>query len=187
MTRRRLILRSSMFIVILLAVVTASGFLLFNRAPSDPLRSADVIVVLGGEHDGREDYGLQLARQGVAPVLLLSNPYDADDPLVPQMCDRHVAAVEVICRRPDPLTTRGEALFTHQLAEERQWHTFVIVTWRYHLPRARYVFSRCFDDDPHTLVMRAVPREYDYSPLDWEGVYLYQYAGFAKAWIESAC
>lgn len=186
MTLRRFIVWLCSSVAVVLVVVTASGFLLFNMAASDPLRPVDAMVVLGGEHDGRELHGLQLAQQGLAPVLLLSNPYD-DDPVMSQMCDRRIDKVEVICERPDPLTTGGEALFTHRLAAERNWHTFVIVTWRYHLPRARYVFSHCFADEPHTLIMRAVPRAYDYSLLDWESVYFYQFAGFVKAWAEPAC
>ncbi|MDQ8027603.1 MAG: hypothetical protein REJ23_02675, partial [Brevundimonas sp.] len=37
------------------------GYFLFYRSHEDTLRRADAIVVLGGEHDGREQYGIDLA------------------------------------------------------------------------------------------------------------------------------
>ena len=54
--------------------------MLFANAKVDELQRVDAIVVLGGEHDGREDYRLNLARAGWAPTVVMSNPYDTGDP-----------------------------------------------------------------------------------------------------------
>lgn len=69
-----------------LLLIGASGFILFTNAPTDPLQRADAVVVLGGEHDGREDYGIALARNGWAPTVLISNPYHSSDPVMRRVC-----------------------------------------------------------------------------------------------------
>jgi uncharacterized SAM-binding protein YcdF (DUF218 family) len=179
--------QASILVVVVLAVdVAVSGFLVFANARTDDLRQADAIIVLGGEHDGREDYGISLAREGWAPTVVISNPYDDWDPVMKRVC-RPAADVEVICARPDPLTTRGEAVLMQRLALERNWSTIIVVSWRYHLPRARLVFDQCFSDRPGSTVMVAVPRRYRYSLFRWEFVFAYQWAGLAKALAQGEC
>ena len=179
--------QASILVVVVIAVdVAVSGFLVFANARTDDLRQADAIIVLGGEHDGREDYGISLAREGWAPTVVISNPYDDWDPVMKRVC-RPAADVEVICARPDPLTTRGEAVLVQRLALERNWSTIIVVSWRYHLPRARLVFDQCFSDRPGSTVMVAVPRRYRYSLFRWEFVFAYQWAGLAKALAQGEC
>jgi uncharacterized SAM-binding protein YcdF (DUF218 family) len=173
-------------LVVLLVDVGVSGQLVFANARADELQRSDAIVVLGGEHDGREEYGLSLARAGWAPTVVVSNPYDADDLVMEQIC-RPVPDVEVMCVRPDPLTTRGEAMLMRRLAHERNWKKVIVVSWRHHLPRARLVFRQCFSDEPGASVMVAVPRRYHYSPVGWELVFAYQWAGLAKAFAQGEC
>ena len=168
-------------------MVGASGFVLFTHASEDPLERADAIVVLGGEHDGREDYGVSLARDGWAPTVLISNPYPADDPVMERVCRESDDNVEVICLAPDPLTTRGEALMAQRLARERSWSKIIVVSWRYHLPRAKFIFDQCFVDRDDAVLMRAVPRRYQQSILSWELTYLYQYGGLVKALVQGRC
>ncbi len=88
----------------------AGGYLLFTRPHSDPLTKADAIVVLGGDNDGRFEYGLSLARQGYASTVVLSNSYldkPADLPSFQQACASGTASITVICFvPPDPFTTR---------------------------------------------------------------------------------
>lgn len=167
--------------LVLLLLLGASGFILFTNAKTDPLQPADAVVVLGGEHDGREDHGIALARSGWAPVVLISNPYQPSDPVMRRVCGESDGKVEVICLSPFPSTTRGEAEMARRLANERAWRKVIVVTWKYHVPRARRVFRQCFSTDPNAVVMEAVPRRYDYSPAQWEYIYAYQYGGLLKA------
>ena len=157
------------------------GFRLFTVDHSDTLRKADAIVVLCGEHDGREDYGLALARAGYADTVLISDPYwprTPEDALMDRVCGDPPPGIEVRCLRPAPSTTRGEAMITARLAAERGWSRIIVVSWRFHLVRARYIFRQCFGGE---LVLRSVPRAYDFSPPLWAFTYAYQYAGIAKA------
>jgi uncharacterized SAM-binding protein YcdF (DUF218 family) len=173
-------------LVVVVVDVGISGHIVFANSRVDQLQRVDAIIALGGEHDGREDYALDLARAGWAPAVVLSNPYDAGDPVMARVC-REVPDIEVMCVRPDPLTTRGEAILMRRLADEHGWGTIMVVSWRYHLPRARLIFRQCFSAEPGSAVMVAVPRRYRFSVLGWELVFAYQWAGLAKAVVQGEC
>lgn len=165
--------------ILLFAVVYGGvGAQLFVRDHQDALRPVDAVVVLGGEHDGREDYGLRLAQQGYARTVVISDPSGGQSPVMRRACAAGTADIEVLCFDPDPPTTRGEAMQVQRLANERQWQSVIVISWRFHLVRARYIFGQCFDGQ---TVMRSVPRDYDANPLTWTFRIGYQYAGFAKA------
>jgi uncharacterized SAM-binding protein YcdF (DUF218 family) len=176
--------------LIALLDIWVSGYILFRKASDDPLAKADAIVVLGGEHDGREDYAIGLAKQGWASTVVLSNPYLQPDPVMERVC-RNVqdkrTPIEVMCPVPSPLTTRGEAIMMGKLASDRSWTKIIVVTWQYHVPRARLIFRQCFSDEPGATVMRGVPRRYEFSLVTWASVYTYQFAGFAKAIAQGDC
>lgn len=174
-------------VLALVVLIGISGYFLFTNAPSDALQRADAIIVLGGEHDGREDYGISLARDGWAPTVVLSNPYPDGDPIMQRVCSPPGGGIEVLCERPDPVTTRGEAEVMRKLAAERSWHEIIVVTWRYHMPRARWIFRQCFSRDPNAVVMQAVPRQYDFSVGHWVFVYAYQDFAMVKALIQGQC
>ncbi|MCJ0891950.1 YdcF family protein [Rhodococcus sp. ARC_M5] len=185
MFRGRLLLFLAFAIpVVLVSLIGVGGYVAFTKARVDPLTSADAIVVLGGEHDGREAYGISLAEQGLANTVVLSDPYGSADPTMKKACATSSPQFEVLCIPPVPSTTRGEAIFTQELARERGWNHVIVVTWRYHLPRARYIFDQCFDG---TVTMRPTPRAYDFSLVEWEFTYLYQIAGFVKAGVQGPC
>ena len=177
---RRLGISMLAIVVVLTIGAGVVGFLLFNRDQGDPLQKADAIVVLGGEWDGRVDYGLDLARSGYADTVVLSDGY-GDHRLreVTDACDRGPTGIRVICFRPDPYTTQGEAKYTAQLARRYQWTRLIVVSWNYHLVRARYIFRQCFDG---ALIMRPVPRSYaDVGVARWAWIYAYQYTALIKA------
>ncbi|MGK2880795.1 MAG: YdcF family protein [Mycobacterium sp.] len=155
-------------IAVVLVAVGISGYFLLTRAPQDTLRPVDAIVVLGGEHDGREQYALTLARQGLSKTVVMSNPYGSGSPAMRDFCASPQDGIEVICRVPNPGTTRGEALLARDLATERGWDSIIVLTWQYHLPRTRFIFDQCYSSRPGAVLYTAVPRRYDYSVLRWE-------------------
>jgi uncharacterized SAM-binding protein YcdF (DUF218 family) len=177
-------------VVVVLVNVWISGYFLFRSASSDPLQKADAIVVLGGEHDGREDYGIGLAKDGWARTVVISNPYEDSDGIMKRVCrdvEGPEGPVEVMCRVPPLLTTRGEAMMMRGLADERSWKRIIVVSWQYHLPRARMVFRQCFSREDGATIMHAVARRYRYTLLEWEFVYAYQWGGLAKAIALGGC
>lgn len=167
-----------------IAGVGVVGYFVYNKSSVDSVRPVDAIVVLGGERDGREAYGIELARQGVSKNVVLSNPYRKGDKEMAALCAIKDVRFTVSCIPPDPKTTRGEALFTRELAARNGWNSVLVISWRYHLPRARYIFSQCFGGE---IIMRPVPREYDFSLAEWEYTYLYQTVGFVKAIAQGRC
>jgi uncharacterized SAM-binding protein YcdF (DUF218 family) len=169
------------FAVVIVVLNGVAGYIIFGNAADSAVSHVDAVVVLGGEHDGREGYGLALARQGLASTVVLSDPYPSADPLMTQICLRRYDAVEVICSRPDPATTRGEAIMTRRLAIERNWKKILIVSWRYHLPRARLLFYQCLSIMGVSIAAKSVPRHYVLPVWYWQYIYLYQFAGIAKA------
>ena len=60
---------------LLLAAVAAAGYPVFVRPQTDPLRRADAILVVGcADPLPRYRYAFELASQGWAPTLLVSDP-----------------------------------------------------------------------------------------------------------------
>lgn len=181
--RRRVLLVAGLTVAILVGFGVA-GTRFYAHARFDPLQKVDAIVVLGGAHDGRESYGIDLARRGYASQVVLSDPYRSSDERMREFCATRMPGVRVRCFVPDPATTRGEAEGIRELAVSNGWERVMVISWRYHLPRARFIFGRCADTD---IVVRPVPRDYDYSVLRWAREYLYQTAAFAKAATVDRC
>ncbi|WP_264068169.1 YdcF family protein [Mycolicibacterium komossense] len=175
---RRAALAAAAVILPALLVFYTAGYFLFTRPHGDLLGKADAIVVLGGDKDGRIDYGLDLARQGYADTVVISNSYDAGDPTIARACASGTATITVICFRPSPFTTRGEAMFVERAAAQQQWKHVIVVSWNFHLIRARYIFHQCFDG---TVTMRPAPHVYPYDLVQWTYIYAYQFGGLVKA------
>jgi uncharacterized SAM-binding protein YcdF (DUF218 family) len=100
----------------------------------------DAIVVLGGAGD-RLDFGMQLARDGRAPYLVLSMGLSW---LPAGICTHHVGPATVICCRPNPDTTQGEAEGASRLAKRYGWRSLVLVTTQDQVWRAHLRFQRCY-------------------------------------------
>ncbi len=185
--RTRVIAVLVITVVVLVAGVGLYGSLVLMRTPNDRVKKADAVVVLGGEHDGREAYGVKLAEKLGAGTVVLSNPYRAGDKVMRKLCDTVQGDVEVICERPIPSTTRGEAIFTDRLATERQWRRVVVVSWRYHLIRARLIFDQCAAASGASLAFVAVPRRYLQTVAQFSYIFAYQVGGTLKALIQGEC
>ena len=169
--------------VALAALAVAAGYPVYVRPQIDTVRKADAILVLGGTSTGaRYRYGLDLARQGWAPTLVLSNPYGSEDRLVTGLCQTPQPRLNIVCFDPDPRTTLGEGVQLRRLADENHWETVIGVTSVPHVSRARYIIGKCFDGE---LVMVASPTRL--GPVGWTWMYIYQTAGYIKAALQPDC
>ncbi|MEZ5408859.1 MAG: YdcF family protein [Acidimicrobiales bacterium] len=127
------------------AAATAVLFVMRDDADR-PLAPADAVVVLAGGRSERLDHGLRLAASGAAPVLVISNGDEPDWPEARAICRGGPGlptGVEVLCPRPDPQRTAGEATMVARLAAERGWRRVVVVTSDFHALRSRLWFERC--------------------------------------------
>jgi uncharacterized SAM-binding protein YcdF (DUF218 family) len=118
---------------------------LFVWPPQHPAAKADAVVVLAGGRGPRLAKGLELVRQGIAPVLVVSDGWSPQWPEANRLCAGRAAPAKVVCFRPDPYDTHGEAEGFTRLAQRHGWNSVVVVTSRYHLVRASMLFDRCFD------------------------------------------
>jgi uncharacterized SAM-binding protein YcdF (DUF218 family) len=150
-----------------------------------PGEKVDAVVALGGLVESA-DYAQQLVRSGVAPVLVLSNPYKPDEALpVHQACAppaRLAASYRVICFAPDPATTRGEAREIQALAEANGWTRIAVVAPIFHVSRARVLVRRCF---PGTVLMLPPPLHVAWN--SWTYQYVRQTAGYVKVAARRSC
>jgi uncharacterized SAM-binding protein YcdF (DUF218 family) len=146
MTRRRAAGIAALVLAGGLAAATARWIL---WPDTDEPGRADAVVVLGGGAGERLPAALELVKQGVAPVLLVSH----GEREAPELCGRE-EPFEVICFEPKPDRTRGEAAYAARLARERGWRSILVVTSRYHAVRARMLFRRCFDGEVRAVGVR---------------------------------
>ena len=123
-----------------LALAVASVFL-FILYDDDEVTKADAVVVLAGSKF-RLPVALRLIERGVAPVLVVSDGLDPRSPRTVRLCRE---GANVLCPKPNPYSTRGEAQLVAKLARERGWDSIVVVSSRFHLFRARTLFERCYD------------------------------------------
>ena len=123
-----------------LAVTSVPLFILYD---DDRVAKADAVLALAGENQ-RLPIALELVERGVAPVLVISDGLDPRWTQANRLC-RFGDPARIVCLRPEPYSTRGEARLAGRLARERGWDSLVVVTSRFHLFRARALFERCFD------------------------------------------
>jgi uncharacterized SAM-binding protein YcdF (DUF218 family) len=84
--------------------------------------------------------------------------------------------IEVICFRPNPVNTRGEAEFVAKLAAQRHWQRIVVIPDGTQTTRARLLFKRCTG-----IGLEMVPVHDDFTQLV-EGV-AYEWGALIKALI----
>lgn len=128
---------------------------------------ADAVFLFAGGRGERLDRALSLMEEGIASTLVIS--HGEDWPEGRRLCEEETR-FEVVCFRPEPDTTRGEAQYVGRLAAERDWDRVVVVTSTYHVARSRILTERCASaevemvganprlDPPHAL--RVVVREW---------------------------
>ena len=139
---RRPLLLIALTLVAALAVASAPLFILYD---DDRVAKADVVIVLAGEKR-RLPVALELVERGVAPLLVISDGLDPRWTQANRLC-RFGDPEKIVCVRPEPYSTRGEARLVARLGRERGWDSIVVVTSRFHLFRARTLFERCFDGE----------------------------------------
>ncbi|HUQ22279.1 MAG TPA: YdcF family protein [Gaiellaceae bacterium] len=135
----RVLLTIASPLVAALAVLSVPLFILYD---DDEVTNADAVMVLAGNRS-RLPVALDLVERGAAPVLVISDGLDPRWTTANRLC-RFGGPVRIVCPRPDPYSTRGEARLAARLARERGWRSLIVVSSRFHLFRARKLFQRCF-------------------------------------------
>jgi uncharacterized SAM-binding protein YcdF (DUF218 family) len=180
--RRPRIRRWVVSVCLLLIAAVIGGLPVYVRPQVDQLRHADAILILGGPHYSRYPFGFDLATQGWATNVVVSNPHGANDPWMTGFCADPHHPFNLHCFVPDPPTTKGEGQELRRLAAQNGWRTIIVVTFRPHVSRARFILEQCFDGD---LIMVAPPGPI--SAPRWASEYVYQTVGYLRAVLQPGC
>ena len=129
----------------LAAAWLVAAMFLFVWPDDDEPRREDAIVVLAGGKSLRLDKALELVGDGVSRTLVLSDGRDPGWPEANRLCNGARRELDVVCFRPDPYSTRGEAEDVAALARRHGWKRLAVVTSTTHVYRARLLFERCLD------------------------------------------
>jgi hypothetical protein len=131
--------------------------------PTAPCSTLNTVVVVAGEHDGREDYGISFAQAARAPVVVCRIPKEDGDAVVARVCSQAIPG----CTRfaPLPFTANDQRRGGDGPLHGRRagWSKIIVVTWRRHPPRARLVFRQCLSDASGSVITATVPHSYHYS------------------------
>jgi uncharacterized SAM-binding protein YcdF (DUF218 family) len=147
--------------------------ILFVWPRQDEPRKPDAVVVLSGARKTRLAKGLELVRAGIAPTLVISGGGAPGWTEANRLCDE-MEPFRVVCFRPRPDSTHGEAADVARIARERGWRSLVVVTSRYHVTRSRLLFRRCTDADIGAVAARTSPLSMAMNlPFEW-GKFLWQ-------------
>jgi len=169
--------RAATTVVTAVLGVALAGVPVLVAPPQDPPGTADVVVVLGPPQAWRVDWARELVADGRASAILLF----ADDPATVPLCSQ-TAPVPVVCHRPDPYTTRGEARTLRAEMSARGWRTATVITAAPNVLRARWVVGRCVEEG-----VQVVGRREDIGLDRWVMRYAWQAGGFVKAALQRGC
>jgi uncharacterized SAM-binding protein YcdF (DUF218 family) len=160
---------AALIIVVALLCIATGPLFIWPPGQGMPAR-VDAIVVLGGQGN-RLGKGLELARQGRAPVLVISR--GLPHPVPGSVCGLRSRTLTVICFSPRPRTTQGEAEFVSRLANRYHWRSVVLVVTPDQVIRARIRFERCYAGQVYA-VTTPLP------VLEWPYQIAYQWAAMFK-------
>lgn len=140
-TRARIVAAIVFVLVIVFCVMTA---VLFVYPDLNPPERSDAIVVLGGHGAPAFDKGVELAKQGYAPRLVLSlQNWQSCGPYQSYLA-HHLPKMYVNCFKSNPQTTQGEARAIEAFAKHYHWTRIIVVVPTTQASRARLRIGRCY-------------------------------------------
>jgi len=107
------------------------------------VRSADVIIVLGGGDGDREEYGSILYRRGLAPHIISTGAPLGTDVATVSLVRRGVPRQAVLLANGTQ-NTHEDALRSRDLMKQHGWRTALLVTDPYHMRRSLWTFRTAF-------------------------------------------
>ena len=137
--------------------------------------TADAIVVLGGETRGfyRTRHGLDLFHRGIAPIVVFSGGTMMDAGLACSSAQLSLEAAEQLglprgtaVIAPEARSTYDEAYNLRKLAQDREWHSLVVVTSPFHTRRTRNTFRKLL---PKVTVLVSAALDPGQDPDRWWG------------------
>lgn len=199
MDRRRAILRAVLgasLVLLLIGVITGVCLwrAVFHPSVDGPIAQADALLVLGPV-DGKLAEAVQLMNDGAPDTLVISDQDQRDGapgtcrPEVVDQLDRFGWAPgdphQLLCFRPIPVTTQGEAMSIRDLGAHRGWTSLNVLAYPEHITRARTLVDRCWIEESAYLAAPNSPAGHN-SRAGWDSFW-YQTGALGKAALTPRC
>lgn len=168
-----------------LAVLVTFCFLtgtMFVAPPQSPPSKTDVVFVIGPPDQWRIRWAEQLVDSRLAGTIMISISDDlaAKEPLC---LAGSYHSVPVLCHRPAPFTTQGEARWLQAEMASHRWMTATVITVTPHVFRTRLYFDRCIPEG-----VNVVGRPTGLNQSGWLHQFAYQTGGLVKAFtVTTSC
>jgi uncharacterized SAM-binding protein YcdF (DUF218 family) len=165
----------------IVAIVAVTGWLYWLSANPATAQSpvGDAIFVHAGGNGERLRTALTLFEEGVAPVIVVSNPGGRSSQVPPGLCG---SAAFVMCVTPPTVDTAGEARVLGAVVDEQGWDRVVVVTSDYHVSRAAMLDRSCTEATIDAVAAPARRRQPLVTPAR-----IQETVGLAYSWLFQTC
>jgi|SRR5699024_530975 len=153
----------------------------FNHSATDDPVEADVIIMLGGDDQGRLQKAAELYHAGYADYVMISPIMDKFYSQSREFANVLGIPDEAIIEETEATSTYTNATLTLEMMEELGMESAIVVTSDFHLKRSRLVFERVNDEQYDLTYVAALSEngekwhERSYARLLW-------YKEFYKIW-----
>jgi uncharacterized SAM-binding protein YcdF (DUF218 family) len=159
-------------------------------------KSADVIIVLGGELKGeRTREAVRLYKHGMGKKLLFSDGTDLSwrTKAIEEMTDLAKelgVPKEAIVKETVSRSTFENAQYTLKIMKQHNWKSAIIVTTNWHTRRSQYVFEKIYQNSGIQLTYASAPDPYHKSFTNWwkdsekQQVVLMEWAKLLIYWLK---
>lgn len=135
--------KKNMVLIVMLGVIfatifsfkSAGKYLVINEKPV----KSDVIIFLSGGGIDRLEKAVELYKQGIAPIILISN--GQEDHLYNEALEMGVPASSIILENKAESTT-GSAIYSTELMVKHKFQSAIVVSSNYHMRRVKSNFER---------------------------------------------
>ncbi|WP_024817793.1 YdcF family protein [Arthrobacter sp. 31Y] len=181
-TRALGIAAGTCLVVFLLWLVASFQF--FYNPPQAKPHKTDAIVVLGGMSKERLPVAQDLQHELDIPVLVISTTGLSGNVEGDALCqaDAGEGDPDLVCFRPSPLNTRGEAEALRGLIAEHGWKSVTVVTSKYHLMRAGTLIEQCTPAE-----VQMVGSQPELSAGIWLDRFVVETGGLLDVWVQPEC
>ncbi|MEJ1112875.1 YdcF family protein [Paenarthrobacter sp. CCNWLY172] len=159
-----------------------AAFQFFYDPPQATPHRTDAIVVLGGMSKERLPVAQKLQKKLDIPVLVVSTTGLAGNVEGDALCDEDQDDPDLVCFRPSPLNTRGEAEALRDLIADHGWKSVTVVTSEYHVMRAGTLIEQCTSAE-----VQMVGSQPDLSAGAWLDRFVVESGGLMDTWIRPEC
>ena len=128
---------SALLCILVVILIVQAAYFLTVGSDNTIIEKADLIVVFPAENE-RIAAGLQLAEKGYAPNFTVAGISKESLNLYLKKCKDLPASVKPLIS-PRSNTTFEDALSTRQILQKHKFKSVILVTSRYHLPRAYFL------------------------------------------------